>query len=203
MGISPNVMFQQAAEDAGDGFKESGEQSFAVFQARKIGAAFMGIEPDQKDIVEAILKQGYSREDLLFFHIVRLMPQWRRSKDLKAKKLPAFAEKQLKPWLRDLGIEKFPKWEEFLKWYEEKNKAPFEAEKIVAETVAPIENSELYTQRIASVVSKFRDVYMINAVAAEFANYSRILIVYGGSHWIAQSKAWSTNLGSPTIEKIQ
>ncbi len=201
-GINPQRKVEKALKDGAGGFFKGEEPNYTIVQAQKYGSPFIGGEPDEMEIVEAIEKRDYTRKDLLFFYLIRQIPQWRRQDELKDRSVARMAEEFLDLWSTRLSLPQRPTIEEFKDWYQKKMGQPFCSEAITSETSAPYETSSIFTQKISSEVGKIRDTFTVRTIVTEMEKYPRVLIVYGGSHWITQSKAWEGFLGKPKFEKL-
>lgn len=201
-GLSPQSMTNLASRDGINGFYQQGETGLAIQLAVQQKAQFVGAEPDETQVKEAILKTGYSAEDLLFFYLVRQIPEFRRQKKLSSQNKILFAE-FLKTWSRILNVSPEPSFDKFLGWYKEKNGHEFKTEEIGTEIPAPYKDGRLFTQRISSIVDRIRNEFIVNQIENSVQTNNNVLVIFGSSHWVTQKLALEDFMGSPQIISLE
>ncbi len=197
MGFSPESMWAGSARDGANGFYRDGETSVAVRMALKKAVPFVGGEPDEELVKAAFKNAGFSAEDLFCFYITRIIPQWRRDGTLTRQNIEeSFAENATRLGRR-LGMPPLS-YEQFQKWYQSKNGAPFRPRDISDDTVAPLANGKLFTQRASAVAGKVRNEHIVRVTEEMLNKYSRVLVIYGSSHFPMQQLALESMLGKPS-----
>jgi hypothetical protein len=200
MGLSPATLRARAESDGANGFYRDGEASLAVRKAVIKSIPFVGGEPDDELVNQTLISAGFSLDDLYFFYIVRLIPQWRKDGTITRQGFEgAFVE--MAPTLGPrLGIAKGyePSLEYFHKWYQLKMGKPFRVRDVNYETVAPYPAGELITQRIAAITGRLRNEHIVRVTEEMLNSYGKVLVVYGATHFLMQQLALESMLGKPT-----
>jgi len=198
-GLNPKAYLKSFQETSTETFYKHGETAFASLEATKKGIPFTGGEPDEKDLLKAVLKEGYSTLDLMFFYSLRQIPQLKRQKELGEKPLEELFIRYIKYNRSKLGYDKNfnPEFTEFKAWYKKRNKKEFSLKNFNAEEVSPLLSGEFYTQRIAGRVSLERDKFIVKVIAESLEKYKNVMITYGKSHLSSQRPALEELLGKP------
>lgn len=200
-GINPVGLTRRFPDWAAKGFCEGGaEGAYAASRGLERGAPFMGAEPDERTVAQAVLQEGYAPEDLLGFYFVRQVPTLRREGTLAAKGLEASFQ-WLMAWMaKAAGLQETSahfSLEQFRDWYAKKQGKPFDAATLDNEEPAPIAHGAFLTQRISAVVGRVRDRFIVRVIADHLATEKTVLVVYGGSHFATQRPAFELLLGKP------
>ena len=170
-GISP-AQLMAYAESVENNAADS-EPYFSIRQATLSGADFMGGEPTDSDILEAVTDDGISSIDLLGFYIVRQIPQLIRSKSLSDHRdsrledeifniVGSFAQST------EMPIEAFNEidgLEPFLKWYQTTNGLDFyEGFRVEEAWPASAVANPRETNRLSDLVADARDKHIIRVI---------------------------------------
>jgi hypothetical protein len=177
-----------------------GEIGYAAAEARKRGLPFTGGEPDEPAVVQAVLGQGFTREDLLGFYFVGQVPQLRREGALDTKSLDANFQSLIAAMSKRAGLEEASahfSLEQFELWYQRKQGKKFDAATMDSEEAAPIPSGKYFTQRISVVRNIVRDRFIARRIANLLASDKQVLVVYGGSHFPTLRPALELLMGSP------
>jgi len=196
-GVNPQGYSRHLQEWAASGFcRGGGEGAYAASHGRERGASFVGGEPDEKVVAQAVLEQGFTAEDLLGFYFVRQLPQLRREGALESNGLDASFHTLIEAMEQRAGLEGTAfSLDRFRDWYQRKQGKPFDAATLDDEEPAPIGSGRYFTQRISSVVGIVRDRFIVQRISALLASDKDLLVVYGGSHFVTQRPAFEVLLG--------
>lgn len=205
--ISPKSIIKKADECVTANYRNCGESFFAINMARKSGAAYITGEPRNQQIKDEIVKEGYSAEDLLGFYLVRQIPQYRRQGDFDRKNFADRAEKQLRGFQYQLGTDLKFGFKEFDAWYSKHMTTPKSYLDITNNDPAPHGGPDAtYVQKISNKVGVIRDRAIVKTIERMLGTYSRVLVVYGGSHLITQEHAIESMMDKATyfraVEKL-
>lgn len=195
-GLSPESLRLGSEKDGANGFYRDGETSVAVKLAVLKKVPFVGGEPDEDIVKAAIFAAGYSLEDLFCFYMTRMIPSWRRDGTLTRQSFEeSYAE--LAPSMgKRLGLQA-PSLEFYRKWYQAKMNKPFHARDVKDENLAPLPEGSVFTQRISAVIGRIRNEHIVRVTEEMLNLYSRVLVVYGSSHYPMQQLALESMLGKP------
>lgn len=202
--LSPKSILKKADECEKSDYRAScGESFFAINSARKNGAEYITGEPRNPWIKDEIVKAGYSVEDLLGFYLVRQIPQYKRQAELDRNKFSDQASKQLKRFQQQIGTNVLFGFKEFDAWYAKTMPSPKNYLDITNDDPAPHGGPKAtHVQKISNKVSLIRDKAFVKTIERMLNKYSRVLVVYGGSHLITQEPALEAMLGGATYFRI-
>lgn len=197
-GFNPTHIIQYYKEGRKGDFYIGGDPAFAGLLAKQRGIPFIGGEPEDKNVCKRLLAKGYSPEDILGFYFVRIVPESKRNHTLETKGVKrAFAD--CVSWDKPrLGLTTTPfTYNQFKEWYQRRNGASFNAEKLDDDDCAPIAGSKLVIQRISADIWQFRDAYIVQTIASVLDSHKHVLVVYGSSHLSTQRRVLEAMLGKP------
>jgi hypothetical protein len=198
-GINP-ASFKKYLENnpSKDGFWPGGEMTYAVQLARAKGLAFIGAEPSEPQLLNDLLAQGETLDDILGFYVVRQVPQWRRQKALESRTQKQIYDRFLAAICRDFEIkpEGFD-WSEFHRWYRKRANKNFDWNSLRDDESAPLQDGPYYTQRVAATVGRLRDQFIVQQICANLRTHKRVVVVYGGAHLATQRPVLEDLLGQP------
>jgi len=167
---------------------------YSVFLAHEKGIPSMGAELlDNKVFIEYLKVFGYEKEDLLAFYFTRQLPQYFRNNKLHKEEdipflllsysgeynweLPDFSYDSYKGWLtKQLG--RLPPLSELT------DQSAF---------CSPIKEGN-NIQRLSYKTGEIRDKYMLHIILASLSNFKKVLVVFGGSHWLVQKETLKQHL---------
>jgi len=196
-GLSPEGVLADFSRERGHGFYAYGEPSFAAAQAADRGIPFLGAEPPAKEVCRQLLAKGYSAADVLGFHFVQQVPQYKRDGTLPGKSVrKTFAEfvERCKPRL-GLTAAAFD-YKEFLDWYPNQSGTRFSVKRLTTWDVAPIGDGTAI-QRISAADDLIRNRHILGTTASVLGSYKHVLVVYGASHLACQRPVLEDMLGRP------
>lgn len=91
----------------------------------------------------------------------------------------------------------------FREWCLQKMGKPFLLLDVGSALTAPkVGKNMTYLNRISAIVGKVRDRSIVSAISNELNQANRVLIIYGGSHFMTQSLAIEDLLGRAVVEKL-
>jgi hypothetical protein len=194
--LSPKSFIRHADECATTTYRRCGESSFAVNMARKFGAEYIDGEPTNVQIKDEVFGLGYTAEDLLGFYLVRQIPQFQRSGDFDRNAFSIKGEKLLRRFQHQLGTDLKFGFPEFESWYEKHMTKPKNYLDITDDDSAPHGGPEAtYIQKISNKIGIIRDQAIVKTIERMLGAYSRVLVVYGGSHLLTQEPAIEGMMG--------
>ena len=201
-GPNPARLIEWAAEKKEiDGFQEGGETVPTVRGALREGATLWGGEPNDADIQDRVLAQGFSREDLLGFYTLRSVPQWMRERRIDHAQDPrarGLIEDEL-VWNRArLGFapNMLPDYEAWARWYGGVNGKPF-GKAFDAEETAPLADGAYGSNRVAAAISRARAAFLHALIVDRMNEGGVLMVVFGGSHLMIHRPALDHALGAP------
>lgn len=185
-----------ARRACGESACPAGEPAFAALLAEEKKIPFAGGEPGDERVLPAMEKLRYSRRDVFNFYFARRVPQYRRE-GRQGEPLAGLYSDYLK---------KFPSFQgdgftfdDFSVWYRERNGKAFELASFDDDEVAPKSAGKFYTQRLSAAVNLVRNRFAVALVAEKMTAHRRVLIVYGGSHFLMERRALERTLGKARI----
>jgi hypothetical protein len=180
-----------------------GEAGHTARLALDAGIPYWGGEPDGRAISAALLMQGFSKEDLLADKILRLLPQTLAVGELTGPRDPRF-ESLLRIWvaIAAADLDQPPPFgpTEFYAWYSDNFSADFAEDPAFA-----TRHSAGPTNRVAALVraqSAFRDKHLLALIMARLESHRDVLVVFGGTHFVAQRRALTAALGEPAVSAL-
>ncbi|MDA9951338.1 hypothetical protein N9D31_02070 [Oligoflexaceae bacterium] len=183
-------------------FSGCGESFFAIDQAVQNGGEFISGEPSEEYIQHFLAKSGFSKTDILGFYMVRQIPQMKRHDEFSKKDFPKECERVLSHYRKRLGMVAAFSCDDFKKWYEAHMKKPKNFLDIDNNDSAPHGGKDAtYVQRISHQVGIARDRTIVKRIETMMNQFDRVLIVYGGSHYLLQEKSLTGALGKPAFFK--
>lgn len=173
------------------------EGFYAVHLATKNKLNFIGGEPSDKGVYEALTAQNYTKKDFVFFYFVQQLPHYCREGKFKSEH---DLYKLLALWLQEWKATEFT-YLDFKNWYEkELNLKLFYKDLIDPNTSAPIKNGTSLHQ-LSSKISLIRDKHIISVILKSLITHKKVLIIYGHSHFPTQKDILSQYLGKPKFIK--
>ena len=179
-------------------FYPNGEPSFVIENALDKHIPFVGGEPSDKDIYNAILQKGFYAQDLLGFNFVRRIPQLKRSQQItNLESLQTQFNSYIKSKLKDFDIKDFNfTFEDFKNWYKINQRKNLSLESGEKGETAPIDGPYL-TQKISKVITVIRDEHILKTINELLKKFQNVFIVYGSSHYRVEHLALKNALGMP------
>lgn len=182
-----------------------GESGFALNLAIQAGIACESPEPKDSEMYQALLEQGFSRENIFAQQVLLILPQYHRQ--IERGGFREYARPHID------NFKKSTDWNDFDYSYENAiricegvlgKKINVETESQPIEYVDPIPwNDRKDTQTIFNEISRattiFRDRFMVARVAELVRTYKKIFVVFGGSHAVMQEPALRELMGELTL----
>lgn len=182
---------------------DCGESFFTINKTREGGTAFLSGEPTEQEIAKIITEQGYDKKDLVGFYLVRKVPQWKRQKKLKRTEIEKLAAEQFERYRKRIDPKLDFTFEDFKRWYSSKMSKPKDYTEFANNDPAPHGGPDAtYVQKISNRVTFARDVTLVKRIEESLSKHDRVLVVYGGSHFIDLEPALTKAMGHPSIKKL-
>jgi hypothetical protein len=173
----------------------AGESGFALYLAIKKGIDCESPEPEDADMYNALLEQGFSKEDIFAEQIFLVLPQYHRQTEQKGFK------EYTEPFID--SFKKATNWEDFDYSYEHVLEAAqraigknidVENDKQSLGYVDPIpwdnkKDAQTVMNKIARATSQYRDKFMVSEIARALQSYKKVFVVFGASHAVMQEPA--------------
>jgi hypothetical protein len=169
------------------------ENLYAARCAIKNQVPFMGAEPSEDAVLDALLATKYTKKDVDFLLVVQQMGFYYRSCRFKslndASAVFALCVKDLKKPGYSL--------EDFKQWYEQKLSMTLSYHDLMNPNhCAPLHNGTPL-QQLASAVSIIRDQHILSVIMKAMKTYTKVLVVYGHSHFVTQKDVLWAHFGKP------
>lgn len=179
-------------------FRNCGEPSFAAYQAIERNIALEGGEPSDNDILNYITQQGYSKEDLAYFYLLRISIQWKRQKRINSKNYEEELSKFIPIIEKRFNSRVSISFNGYINWYLENSGNSFDLSILKNNDVAPIKNG-IFSQKISHTVGIARERNILSVLSASLNNHNRVLIIYGGGHFVKSKGILEEMLGIASI----
>ena len=155
-------------------------------------------EPKEKTIALKLEEAGFSRQDLVGFYLVRIIPQWRRRGTLRKTKIEEQIENQLEKYRKRVGLKDKFRYSDFVTWYQRYMESPKSFLDLNADDTAPHGGPDAtYVNKISHQVGIVRDREIVRKNASILNKNKNVLVVFGGSHLVIQEPALIDMLGKP------
>lgn len=180
-----------------------GEPGYTASVALARGVPFIGGEPTDSEIRDAVVEGTIEDRDLLYYYLTRQIPQWKRTGEDQARSFEILFAECIDRDMKRLGLDDMAPADSnhFTAWYEERNGRPFSYEEITTQHTAPIEGeSALFTNKMSLRIGEVRDTHIVRLIADLLERHDRVLIVYGAGHHVQQEKVLERMLGAFRIE---
>lgn len=181
-----------------DDNRRCGEPSFVSFNALNKKIPFEGGEPSDMQVIESAKLNGLAGEDVAYFYLLRISIQWKRQNkisDLNAKEmLSNFIPVIKKRFNNTVNIS----YDGFKVWYSEKSGNNYNIKQLKNNDVAPISNGSFF-QQVNHKIGITRERNLLSRVANALNNHKKVLIVYGGGHFVKSKLVLEKMLGKATL----
>lgn len=185
-----------------DSFLTCGENLYGIALAVKNGLAWTSAEPEEKLIHERLLKRGFSLNDISFFYVARQIKQLCVEKNLSQANLVQVINATLADFADNKSLPRNLNAGMFLDWFARKMHSSFVLSEIDSETTAPTVGPNMtFLNQISAEIAKIRDENITRVITQSLNQYARVLVVYGGSHFMTQREVLVDMLGQPKIIK--
>lgn len=181
---------------------DCGESFFAINKALETKTHFLSGEPTDRDVTKFVVESGYDKADLIGFYLLRKIPQWKRQNKNNKAEIENLATEQLERYRNRIDPNISFSMKEFKAWYSTKVKSPKNYYDITNTDAAPNGGPDAtFLQKISNRVTFARDLSLLNKIESSLSSYNRVLVVYGGSHFINIEPALTKALGQPLFKK--
>lgn len=202
VGESPAWFLQESREGMSETTIPGGEMALASIRASEKGIPFFGGEIDQKETYQSLKAKNYTDEDIVGYHLARVIPQWSRDNELKSS-FDQKASKYILSKCKNFGIEQSacPELDKLKIWYKNKTTKELGPYVIVAD-VAPDFQSPLFLHKLSAENDIIRNQFTLNVIEGLLRKYKRVAVVYGGAHYTSLKKSIEASMGT-AIEVIK
>lgn len=172
------------------------EPCYAARLAQEREIPFIGGEPEDQEIIEAVERKGYTKDDIAYLYIIQQIGQkWHLFKLLEPDLSHIFAN------CAEMWRELFGKnytLEDYQGWCAAANERVLTLEELInPENTEPLSDGSKL-QRISHEVMIVRDHTIVQRILESMKTYDKVMVVYGGSHYYCQHKVLQQQLGNPT-----
>lgn len=171
------------------------ENLYAARCAIKNQVPFMGAEPPEDAVVNALFATKYTKQDLDFLYVVQQMGYYYRSSSIPFKSLDDL------PTVFALCVQDLKKpglcLTDFKQWYAQRLGIKLSYRTLMNPNhCAPLSNGTPL-QQLASAVSTIRDQHILFIILKAMKTYKKVLIIYGHSHFVTQKDVLCAYFGKP------
>lgn len=201
-GASPATIARQLAQPAtsdADSWRR-GEAMFAAGLAAKRGLPFRGGEPTDTELLDGLVAQGFTPDDVFFSSLFGPLDQDRRAGAFSGVTDPRF-EAAYARWAaiisKNTGRASTPDLLAFKAWYERTFGVALEHDPEWHARGGP--GSAGRAGEIGRANNLLRDRHLFETIMRLLNEHGRVLVVYGGSHLSSLDRAFAAALGGPEI----
>ncbi len=174
------------------------ENLYAARCAIKNQVPFMGAEPSEDAILDALLATKYTKKDVDFLYIVQQMGFYYRSGHPSHRPFKSLDDL---PAVFTLCVKDLKKpgysLTDFKHWYEQELSMTLSYQDLMDPNhCAPLHNGTPL-QQLASTVSIIRDEHILSVILKAMKTYKKVLVVYGHSHFVTQKDVLCAGFGKP------
>ncbi len=198
-GRSPSFILSSIKQEEGQKHWQGGEVSFAASLAHKKGIPFVGAEPTDKAILSQLTSKGYTDRDFVFFYFLRNIPQYGRSKELSAEdQLPMLFDRDMERWDGHHILQSIPTYGDYQDWFHRHYPEKLSFKKLIDhDLTCPQADSELFFHQLSNEIELIRDTHILKVQLDLSREFSKIMTVYGGSHYRCQEEVLKRYFGTP------
>ena len=163
--------------------------------------AVIGGEATDKETLIHVSRYNYSAKDLICFYLTRVIPQWKRNRQVNPSNFENQAQKYISWCIRSFQLDNFSlRPQEYKEWYRQKSGQPFVLQNISAsDTASWPYNRFPYFKEMADIVGNLRNQHLASVITQQTPRYKRTLIIYGTGHFSAIHKTLK-KAGWPVIQ---
>lgn len=183
-----------------DAFARS-EAMHAAAAAIAAGIPFIGGEPTDAEQAAVLTQQGYTRSDVLFAYLVREIGQLFRSKQINDPRDPVLArlfDAAARADAHSLGAPPMT-LAEFGRRYRAVFGTDYRTDRARITRADPAKDTAVGRLLRASMVA--RDRHLFGLITRALTAHGRVLVVYGGSHWVTLSGSLEAVLRRPRFAR--
>ena len=175
-----------------------GESFYTINKTEDNYSHYVSGEPSEEEIKTSLINSHFSELDLLGFYVLRQIPTLKRQGEWSEVKRKKIIYNLLQKFSSQIGTHSTYGLSEFEKWYREHRVGLKNWNEINADDCAPYTGPDAtYVQKISHQVGSIRDRFLLKRIQWALDNYKKIIVVYGGSHYLTLRKALENALGRP------
>ncbi len=175
------------------------ESLYALYLAKLNSLAVFSGEPSDEAQMMHLLQNGYTQQDFIFFSFLLTIDYW-TLRNIPDEKLTNIWQGCLTTYAPLTFSAKNYVFSDFETWFEQKALATFSLDKMNGHFIAPKAQATFGTLgHIASILSRFRDECLLNAMEKTFVSFNKVLVVYGGSHYFTLKPALDAVMQNLTV----
>ena len=177
-----------------------GEAGYAARLAVDAGVPFVGGEPSEDDLTDALIAQGFDPVDILLTDVLALLPQSIRGGQITGPDDPAFEDVfRDRVVARAMERNNAPRvnLDDFARWYQAQYGVDYRTDPEFQ--ARPDPGKDTTVGRILRAQSLLRDRHLLALILRKVRERGRVLVVYGGTHRTALAGALNTALGPATV----
>jgi hypothetical protein len=200
----PNPSFYlKASENCADANSTlCDEGTYAASLSIKMGIPFIGGEPEETEIKDEVLRKGYALSDLIYFYVLRQIPEWKRDGSFTKNNFQILAENLIRSYARRFKISLSENPSSLKTWYRSKLGKKFDFQKINTEDVAPKTDGEIsILNKISQEVGTVREKHLLKLIEKSTNENGGTLVIYGSGHLVEARVALQKMFGNPINEK--
>lgn len=202
LGLNPGSVLSRVNECRETNYKTCGENHYAVRWAVERGIPVMPAEPTDMDIFNGLKVHGVSPDDLVYFYLVRQIPQWRAQK-LIDQSFKQKAEEFMDHYYEVIGMPKRSSFAAFEKWFRAKNLTGRKLLDFDYTDVEPPRHLPATDfQKLSAEILDIREKHIVQITLQMLKEYKHVLVVYGGMHLPRQRPFWQNYFTHSKSEKI-
>lgn len=198
-GESPAERVKAAQACAENNFVNCPEIQFAAHLAIQAKKAFQGAEPAPQDIIE-FLKPEYTKNDYACFMWLSMVAGSRKAafREENNPHLETNLENTRKSIQAIAGVSM--SYNDFIKCYESKTGTKFDLNRVSSRDYQPNKNSPHFFQNFMYKMEQARNPQILRTLRRRFDKDNKVLIVYGGGHFVETYEALVETYGKPRIQ---
>lgn len=188
-----NVYIKEASAE--DLIAHFGEAGMAIKLAVENNIEWSSPEPDDRGMYDNLLDQGFAKEEIFVWYVLRLLPQYNRLSEKSG--FESYAQKFIDNFQTET------EWQDFDYAYERVmelaqsivgREIDPENEAEAADLVDPIPwskklESQTVLNRVAQESLVLRDREIVSGIADSLQQHNKVFVVYGASHAVMQERA--------------
>lgn len=180
-------------------YRNCGEAFFAINLAREKNAQFVTGEPKSKVLKMELLKLGYTPQDILGRFFLASLAETKLTKKMTCKNFPGWATEEMGALQKQYEITVRFNVGDFEAWYTSRVQNPKSYFDIRGEHITPDGGKgTTFLEKISSSIRMLRDQALLEKIKEQLDLNSRVMVVYGGSHFLTEKPALENMLGHAT-----
>jgi hypothetical protein len=180
------------------------ENAFTAYSAAANGAQVYTGEPPASASLALFRAQGYSVQDFFAFWIMNNIPHEKRHGTLSEGEFTRLVDRVVGYENQLLGTSTSFITEDFAAWYAKNIRTPHNYLDIAQEDTSPYPSSgepKTLLHTLSALSTKARDENIVATIKMAIENHSRVLVVYGASHFDSEWDELVRFMGMPKKTK--